>query len=95
MYFRKKNLKQLKSRVLEIPIGISQAMTNENLTERQVHLQNSYQILSELETLFIIANKLNFISDEDVDIFNTKSQTIGMHINGLMQKFKLPVTTNN
>lgn len=83
---------QLKSRVLEIPIGISQGMTNENLSERRTHLKRSHQILSELETLLIIANKLNFISEKDVDDFNTKSQAIGMHINGLIMKFKPTLT---
>ena len=79
---------QLKNRALEIPIFISKAMSTKDLRERKTQLTSAHQKLTELETLLIIANKLNFITDEDVDKFNDLSQNIGMHINGLIMKFK-------
>ncbi len=79
---------QLKSRALEVPMGISNAMTTNNISNRRNYLSSSYQKLTELETLFIIANKLNFINDADLEKYNINSQNIGMHINGLIMKFK-------
>jgi len=79
---------QLKSGVIEIPLGISKAMTTKDFRDRRNYLMASYQKLTDLETLLIIANKLSFISDADVDKFVTSSQDIGMHLNGLIMKFK-------
>jgi len=79
---------QLKSSVIEIPLGISKAMTTKDFRDRRNYLLVAYQKLTELETLLIIANKLNFISEADVDKFITSSQDIGMHLNGLIMKFK-------
>ena len=79
---------QLKARVLEIPMGISNAMTTNNISDRRNYLSSSYQKLTELETLFIIANKLNFIDDADLEKSNINTQNIGMQINGLIMKFK-------
>ncbi len=79
---------QLKSRAIEIPIHISNGMTTKDFRERRAKLSAANQKLTELETLLIIANKLNFISDEDVEKFNTSSQNIGMHLDGLIMKFK-------
>mgnify|MGYP005838595181 CR=1 FL=1 len=79
---------QLKARVIEIPICISNAMTTKDFSKRKTQLSEAHQKLTELETLLIISNKLNFIADEDVDKFNTKSQGIGMHLDGLIMKFK-------
>jgi four helix bundle protein len=79
---------QLKSRAIEVPMGIANAMTTNNINDRRGYLAISHQKLTELETLFTIANKLNFISESDVDKFNSNSQNIGMQINGLIMKFK-------
>ncbi len=81
-------IEQLKSRAIEIPICISNGMTTKDFRERRIKLSTANQKLTELETLLIIANKLNFISDEDVEKFSLSSQNIGMHLDGLIMKFK-------
>lgn len=78
---------QLKSKAIEIPICISNGMTTQDYQDRKAQLSMAHQKLTEIETLLIIANKLNFISDEDVEKFNLSSQNIGMHLNGLIMKF--------
>ena len=84
---------QLKAKVIEVPICISNAMTTKDFNRRKEQLTQAQQILTELETLFIVSNKLNFISIDDVDKFNTRCQGISMHLDGLIMKFK-PVENN-
>ncbi len=79
---------QLKSRVIEIPLCISNGMTTKDFRERKTQLTVAHQKLTEIETLLIIANKLNFVTEEDVNKFNISSQNIGMHLDGLIMKFK-------
>lgn len=78
---------RLKSQVIEIPIGISKGMQTEDLNERQIMLKKSQSALNEIETLLIIAQKLDFITDTDVNKFNEKNEPIAMNIKGLILKF--------
>lgn len=80
-------VKFLKKQVVKIPIGISKAMQTNNGELRKQYFEESINAITEIDTLLIIAQKLDFIDAKDVLDFTDKSNQVSMQINGLIQKF--------
>ncbi len=79
-------VKTIKEQAIKIPGGIAKAMQTEKNSERNQHLHQSLDAILEVETLFTLANKLDFMSESDVKKYTEKSQKVSMQLNGLMQK---------
>jgi len=77
--------KQLKENAIAVSVGISKALqiTDENRTQ---YLENAQLALIELDTCLIIAQKLNYLTEEDIEIHCGKCENIKMQINALMHK---------
>ena len=80
-------VKNLKSHSVCIPGGISKAMQTEDGNLRKQHFEESMNAINEIETLLIIAQKLEFIDTKDLDDYTEKSNLVSMQIKGLIQRF--------
>ncbi len=79
--------KSLKKQVVKIPIGISKAFQAKGGDERKQYLEQSLNAITEIETLLIIAQKLDFIESKVLEDYTESSDQISTQINGLIQKF--------
>lgn len=77
----------MKKYAVEIPGGISKAMQTTDGKLKQQFFENSLNAITEIDTLLIVANKLEFISEEDLDNFTEKSDLVSTQIKGLIQRF--------
>lgn len=80
-------IKSLKNQATNIPIGITKAMQAEDRNSRKQYLEQSLNAITEIETLLIIALKLEFIELKDLEDYTDKSEQVSMQIKGLIQKF--------
>ena len=80
-------VKSLKKQAIKIPGGISKAMQAANKDDRKQFFEQSLNAITEIETLLIIAQKLDFINPKDVVDFTEKSNQVSMQVKGLIQKF--------
>ncbi len=80
-------VKSLKKQALNIPGGISKAMQVEEAEMRKQYFEQSLMAITEIETLLIIAQRLDFIDPKDVVDYTNKSEQVAMQIKGLIQKF--------
>jgi len=79
--------KTLKKQIIRIPVGISKAMQADNGDQRKQYLEQADNAITEIETLLIIAQKLEFIESKDLEDYTDKSDQISTQIKGLIQKF--------
>ena len=77
----------LKKQAIKIPGGISKAMQADDGDLRKQYFDQSLNAITEIETLLIIAQKLDFIDPKDVVDFTEKSNQVSMRVHGLIQKF--------
>ena len=80
-------VKSLKKQAVNIPVGISKAMQADDGELRKHYFEQSLTAITEIETLLIIAQRLDFIDPKDVVVFTDKSDQVSMQIKGLIQKF--------
>jgi four helix bundle protein len=79
--------KALKNYAISIPGSIAKAMQEEEVKLRKKYFEQSHNAITEIETLLIIAQKLEYIEEKDMDNFTDKSNKISMQIKELIQKF--------
>jgi len=79
-------VKSLKKQVINIPVGISKAMQALDGKLRKQYLEQSLNAITEIETLLIIAHKLDFIESSDLENYTDKSDQVSTQIKGLIQK---------
>lgn len=79
--------KSLKKLVIKIPVGISKAMQAVDRDQRKEYFEQALNAITEIETLLIIAQKLEFIESKDLEDYTDKSDQISTQIKGLIQKF--------
>lgn len=80
-------IKTLKSQAISIPGGIAKAMQIEDEKFRQQYFLQSLNAITEIETLLIIANKLDYIENKDLENYTDKCDQVSRQIKGLIQKF--------
>lgn len=80
-------VKSLKKQVIKIPVGISKAMQAKDIEYRKQCFQESLIAITEIETLLIIAHKLEFIESKNLEDYTDKSDKLSSQIKGLSQKF--------
>lgn len=79
-------VKAIKKFVITVPGGISKAMQTENKSLREQFLDESMNAITEIETLLIISQKLDYIDDQDLERFTDKSTQLSMQVKGLHQR---------
>ncbi len=80
-------VRAMKKSVIQVPGNIAKGMQSSNAEARQQHLENALNELTEIETLLIVSQKLDFIDENDFESYYEKCQTLNMQIDGLIQKF--------
>jgi four helix bundle protein len=80
-------IRAIKDHAVKIPGGIAKAMQTEKNDERKSCFNISLNAIIEIETLLLIAQKLDYISENDVKKYTDKSSIVSMQISGIMQKF--------
>ena len=79
-------VKAIKQFVISIPGGISKAMQTEDNKLGEQYLEGSVNAIIEIESLFAIAQKLEYITEQDVEKFTDKSNQLHMQIKDLIRR---------
>jgi len=75
---------QLRRSAVSVPANISEGSARIRVAEFIHFLRISFGSLSELETLLIISNELNYLSNEDFKVLHNKIKLITVQISSLI-----------
>lgn len=79
---------QLRRAAVSIPANIAEGKHRHHLKEFKHHLTFSYGSLAELETHCILAQRLGYISESDLEKILHNASEIGKMLNGLITSLK-------
>jgi len=79
---------QLQRAAVSVPANISEGQGREHRKEFLHHLSIAHGSLAELETHLQIAERLNYLSSDEVQSLLTRSEEIGRMINGLRKSLR-------
>jgi four helix bundle protein len=84
-------ISQLRRAAVSIPANISEGAARNSRKDYIRFLRISFGSISELETLFIIGNRLGLVSDRSMAQFQLKIKTVSAQLSGLIKSLeKLP-----
>ena len=78
-------IKKLRENAIKVSTGISTALKT-NSENRTQYLQESLLALFEIDTCLLIAQKLNYLSNDDIEKHCENCENIQMQINALIHK---------
>lgn len=79
---------QIRRCAVSVPSNIAEGQARSSAAQFKHFLSISKGSLAELETQFIIAERLKFISTEDSEIFQNQVNEVGKLLNGLINSLK-------
>ena len=79
---------QLQRAAISVPANISEGQGREHRKEFLHHLSVAHGSLAELETHLQIAERLGYLSSDDVQSLLSRSEEIGKMINGLRKSLR-------
>lgn len=77
---------QIRRAAISIPANVAEGQARQHKKEFLQHLAIARGSLAELHTLFIVANRLAYISDEKLAALEAQMSEVGRPLNGLMAK---------
>lgn len=79
---------QLQRAVISVPANIAEGRSRRHTKEFLQHLSIAYGSLAEVETYVLFAERLNYITKDQLDRLMLKTAEIGRMINGLQRSLK-------
>ncbi len=85
---------QIRRAAISIPSNIAEGSSRRSTKEFVRFINIAYGSLSELETQFYLANRLNFIDNEALTLIENQTSELGMMLNGLRQSLNKRINSS-